>query len=183
MQKSKAAGAVGVVVLVLLFGAGCGTTSDSSKTSGSSTESKATTAAKPEISSAQKHALDYINDHGADANRVVANVLGVQIALLDLQKNPTQAKLNMLAITAQEAHDNLDAMRSNFAAGGSDAELLVFSGANDLKNAMGAIVTYTGDPNPANLASVVSQYKQAVSEWNTGVRSIWKAAKKKPPVV
>jgi hypothetical protein len=155
---------------------------------------KATTATKsvttPEkatvpkaVSEAQQKALDYIDKHGADANRVQANVLIVQIALLDLQKNPTQEKLNTLAITAQDAHDRLDAIRSNFAAGGSDAELLVFSGANDLKNAMGAIVTYTGDPNPATLASLTSQYKQAVNEWNTGVRSIWKGAKKSPPTV
>jgi hypothetical protein len=147
------------------------------------TATKSVTTAPKTVSEAQQKALDYIHDHGADANRVVANVVIVQIALLDLQKNPTQEKLNTLAITAQDAHDRLDAVRSNFAAGGSDAELLVFSGANDLKNAMGAIVTYTGDPNPATLASLTSQYKQAVSEWNAGVRSIWKAAKKSPPVV
>jgi hypothetical protein len=156
---------------------------NTTSTSAKATTADATTTSKPEISEAQQHALNYIKDHGADANRVVANVMLVQIALLDLQKNPTQAKLNTLAITAQDAHDRLDAIRGNFLAGDSDAEALVFSGANDLKNSMGAIVTYTGDPNPATLASLTTQYKQAVFEWNTGVRSIWKAAKKKPPTL
>ncbi len=136
------------------------------------------------VSEAQQKALDYIDKHGADANRVQANVLIVQIAVLDFQKHPTQAKLNALAIAAQDAHDRIDALRQNFAeSGGSDAETYVYMGANDLKNSMGALVASAGTPNAATLAHFHSQYTTARSEWNSGVRSIWRTAKREPPTV
>ena len=135
------------------------------------------------VSPAQQKALDYIDKHGADANRVQANVMIVQIAVLDFQKHPTQSKLDALAIAAQDAHDRIDDLRQNFADSGSNAQLNVFMGANDLKNSMGALVDYAGTQNAATLAHFHSQYTTARSEWNSGVRSIWRTAKREPPTV
>jgi len=150
----------------------------------STTSTSEASATQPTVSSAQQEALDYIDKHGADANRVQAYVLTVQIAILDLQKHSTQAKVNALALAAQEAHDGIDALRNNFAeSGGSDAQTYVFMGANDLKNAMGALVGYAGTPNAATLAHFQTQYGTARAEWNSGVRPIWRAAKRKPPAV
>ena len=60
----------------------------------------------------------------------------------------------------------------------------MFAAANDLKNAMGALVAYTGDPNAASLAHFSSQYQSSVAEWNDGIRTIWRLAKlKEPPVL
>ncbi len=86
--------------------------------------------------------------------------------------------LDQLASDAQDAHDQIDPVRDSFAqtTDSSDAQLEVFGAANDLKNAMGAIVAWTGDPNPATLAHATSQLKTAFAEWNDGVRTIWHAA-------
>jgi len=145
--------------------------------------SKTVTTSEKPVTEAQRKALDYIDKHGADANRVQAYVLIVQIAVLDLRKHSTQAKVDALAIAAQDAHDGIDALRNNFADSGSDAQMYVFMGANDLKNSMGALVDYAGTPNAATLAHFHSQYTTARAEWNNGVRSIWRAAKRKPPIV
>ena len=42
--------------------------------------------------------------------------------------------------------------------------------ADDMKNAMGALVAYTGDPNPATLAQFTTKYGRARDEWNTGIK-------------
>lgn len=135
-----------------------------------------------------KDAQAYIKKHGTDANRVQANVVLAQLAIGQVSKNGTQANLNKLALTAQDSHDNLDAIRNNFAESASgglgDAELLVFAGANDLKNSMGALVAWTGNPNAATLASFASQFKRGRSEWDSGIRKIWKLAQRsKPPII
>jgi hypothetical protein len=96
--------------------------------------------------------------------------------------------VNQLAQLAQSAHDNIDAIRNNFAETDSgtlgNAEIDVFSGANDLKNSMGALVAYTGNPTPASLADFTSQYGSAKAEWNRGISTIWKLARQNnPPTV
>jgi glycosidase len=91
---------------------------------------------------------------------------------------------------ARNAHDNPDNVRQNFAlqttsdgALGND-ETEVFAAANDLKNAMGAAVAYTGNPNAATLAQFTTKYQTAVAEWNSGVSDIWKTAgSAKPPTL
>lgn len=130
----------------------------------------------------------YIKKHGADANRVQANVLLVQLAILQVTKSPSQANVNKLATAAQDAHDNLNAIRNNFAESASgafgNAELNVFAGANDLKNSMGALVAWAGNPNAATLAHFSSQYNRGKSEWDSGVRAIWRmAGRTHPPTV
>ncbi len=109
----------------------------------------------------------------------------VQIGVGELQRSPTTGNVNQLAQLAQSAHDNIDAIRNSFAETDSgplgDAELDVFSGANDLKNSMGALVAYTGSPNPAALADFTSQYTSAKTEWNRGIRTIWRLARESDP--
>ncbi|HZR96605.1 MAG TPA: hypothetical protein VFA56_12990 [Gaiellaceae bacterium] len=144
----------------------------------------ATAASRSQIQQARA----YIKKHGADANRVKVNILLAQIDVLRVSKSGTQANLTKLAITAQQAHDNLDDIRNNFAESSSgafgDAEVMVFAGANDLKNSMGALVAWAGSPNAATLAHFLTQYKEGRREWNSGVRAIWRMAhKSKPPTV
>jgi hypothetical protein len=130
----------------------------------------------------------YIRSHGADANRVQANVVLVSLAINKAKKT---GNLYTIAQAAQEAHDNLDNIRNNFAGTPDiscsscdlgDASLELFAAANDLKNAMGALVAYTGDPSPATLAQYNAQFRKAQSEWNQGVRFIW-AGKRNKPVI
>jgi hypothetical protein len=132
----------------------------------------------------EKDARGWINRHGTDASRVQANLSVVQIAVGLAIRQPTVANVDKLAQYAQQAHDNLDAIRNDFAdttdSGGlGNAELAAFSAANDLKNSMGALVAYTGTPNAATLAAFTTQYQKARAEWNYGVRTIWRVAKEK----
>jgi len=41
---------------------------------------------------------------------------------------------------------------------------------------MGALVAYTGNPNPATLAQFATAYQNAVTEWNQSLRAVWSAA-------
>lgn len=138
---------------------------------------------------AAEQARSYIDKNGADVNRVQANVLTMQVMVGLARKAPTQANVNQLAQGAQQAHDNLDGLRYNLTADQyegalGDAELSVFSGTSDLRDAMSALVTYTGTPNAATLAQFTTKYQSAVAEWNSGVRTIWKLAHtRKPPTL
>ena len=144
---------------------------------------------RPNASKDEQNAAKWITAHGFDADKVQANIEDVQIRLGMAIKTPTQANVDLLAQQAQEAHDNLDAIRDDFTTTDfsgelGNAQLNAFSGANDLKNAMGALVAYTGDPTPATLAHFTSQYQNAASEWDSGVRTIWRLAHRKhPPTV
>jgi hypothetical protein len=49
---------------------------------------------------------------------------------------------------------------------------------------MGSLVSYTGNPNPATLAQFTTKYQNAKSEWNDGVRTIWRTAhKRQVPII
>lgn len=130
-----------------------------------------------------EQARSYIDKNGADVNRVQANVATVQVMI------GLEANVNQLAQGAQQAHDNLDNLRYNLTADQmegalGDAELSVFSGTSDLRDAMSALVTYTGTPNAATLAQFTTKHQSAVAEWNRGVRTIWKLANTpKPPTL
>lgn len=184
--------AVWVVIIVVIAVAGSGGKGGGRKGSGSSTSSsvaapvgKATTSASkpqgPEMPQSQKEALSWIKEHGQDARRVAASVEVVQIAVDELQKEETSEKTNEAAKYAQEAHNNIDEIRQEFATGSysgevENASLGVFSSANSLKNAMGALVAYLGNPNPATLAHFTTQYEPAKNEWDEGIRAIYKLA-------
>ena len=129
-------------------------------------------ASKP---SPQKAASAYINKLGAEASSVQGYV---QLVLVDVGSN---ADINKVAQDAQQAHGQLDTMRNDFAypqdSGNlGNAEVEVLTAANDLKNAMGALVAYTGNPNPATLAQFKTSYNNAAGEWDHGVKTIWSAA-------
>lgn len=167
-------------------------TSDNSNATAASsgTDVAASAPAKPRIPQSLKDARSYINHHAREINTVQVMVQSVQVAVGLAQKSASQTTIDQLAQIAQQAHDSIDNVRQNFAlyqfgSGAlSDAELEVFDAANKLKNSMGAVVAYTGDPNAATLASFTSQYQPAVSEWNEGIRIIWREAHRtKPPVL
>jgi hypothetical protein len=140
------------------------------------------------VSQEAAKARAYIVSHGGDSFRVQANVLNVQLAVGEAERSATQASIDQLAQAAQTAHDNIDAIRTDFTYSDTgslgDAEGNVLLGANDLKNAMGALVAYTGNPNPATLAHFNSQYSTARAEWNNGIRVIWRLGRRRhPPTV
>ena len=141
-------------------------------------------------SDAQQSARAYIKSMSRDINTVQVSVQSVQAGILLLQKGGvTPDALNQFAQLAQQAHDSIDAVRQDFATGDTsgnvgNAEVELFTAANDLKNAMGAVVAVTGNPNPATLAHFTSQYQNAVSEWDDGVKTVWSiAGESKPPTV
>lgn len=180
-----------LVVLIAVIG---GTSSNKKNNAGSVTPPASAAAAdaatsKPAVPQSVTSARSYASRHAHEINTVRVMVQSVQIAVALAQKSPTQDSLNQLAQIAQQAHDSIDGVRKDFADtsdSGSlgNAELEVFTAANDLKDSMGALVAYTGDPNAATLAHFTSQYGPAVAEWNDGIRVIWRAAhRKKPPLL
>jgi hypothetical protein len=117
----------------------------------------AVAASGPKTTPAQQ-ARDYITSHEGDALIVQHAVFNVQADVHALTLLKTQAAVNTLAQDAQQAHDTLNSLRGAFAlntttsgALGND-ETEVFGAVNDLKNAMGAAVAFTGNPNAATLA-------------------------------
>lgn len=113
----------------------------------------------------------------------------VQVGLDIVRQHPGQVNLATVDQFAQQAHDSIDGVRNDFATGDDsgaleNAEAEMFDAANGLKNSMGAVVAYTGNPNPATLASFTIQYQPAEAEWNDGVRKVWRLAHKpKPPTL
>jgi hypothetical protein len=97
-----------------------------------------------------------------------------------------QDSVNQLAIAAQNAYGNLDAIKSSDAgvfSNSGDAGYEMFGALNDLKNSMGALVAYTGDPNPATLAQFNSQWQAAVSRWNDGVFKVYAGSTLTAPTI
>jgi hypothetical protein len=187
-------GLYGLSLIAVVSGIASSSSNKSPTTAASSSPSATPAAAsappKPQIPKSERDARAWIKDHGGDSYRVQANVLNAEIAAAPLAKSVTQAKLDQAAQAAQTAHDDLDAIRSNFALGSQDsgalgnAELFASSGANDLKNSMGALVALAGTPNAATVAHFNAQFGQAKSEWNQSVRTIWRIAHRKhPPTV
>jgi len=127
----------------------------------------------------KQDALAYVNRFTAQMGAVEANIAVVENDV------STKAPINQIALAAQRAHDNLDATRNDFAntttTSGSlgNAETDVFTAANDLKDSMGALVAYTGAPNPATLAHFTAQFQSAATEWNDGVGTIWRVAQRR----
>jgi hypothetical protein len=97
--------------------------------------------------------------------------------------------VNQFAQLAQQARDSIDNVKADFATSnpGGDlgqAEAEASTGTNDLENAMAALVAYTEHPSSATLTQFASQYQSARSEWNGGIRTIWRiAGYSDPPAV
>jgi hypothetical protein len=149
------------------------------------TQTSPTPPPRPAIPQTEKDARSYIGTLGFEAGQAQASVEVVQIQIGELIQSPTPSNVNALALAAKQAHDLLNGIRADFAETTTEdgplgnAQIEVFTAANDLKNAMGAIGTYVGDPNPQTLADLTVQYQQARAEWNQGIRVIWRAAREK----
>jgi hypothetical protein len=170
-QKSSAQGCLGVVLMaVIIIVVIAAASSGSSKTP-------------------KQQAEGYIKSMNNDMNRVQASVLDTEVAVGLAAKSPTTSNVNQLAQVAQQAHDSINNIRDDFATSATsgrlgNAEVELFTAANDLKNSMGAVVAYTGNPNPATLAHFTSQFQNAKSEWNDVVRTVWRVAgESTPPTV
>jgi hypothetical protein len=129
----------------------------------------------------EQQAREYISKHGHNIN--VGRVDYEHVALLIglAGKGGGEEAINEVAKVAQEAHNELDSVREElFDSEASEklknASLELSEGANELKNAMGAIVAYAGSPNPASLAHATTQMQSAKSKWNTAVDEIWTIA-------
>ena len=134
--------------------------------------------------SPKQAARSYIKTMHMDWNTVQVSVQSVQVGIEIVAKDKggtSESSMDQFAQLAQEAHDSINNVRNDFATTDvsgtlGNAEVEVFGAANDLKNAMGAMVTYLGNPNPATLAKFTSQYQNSVGEWDQGIATIWRVA-------
>lgn len=145
------------------------------------TKSAPTTTTRPAPTTAKPKTVGTKLD--TDANQVANNVLLVQAAVQSATASPTQAAVNQLAQTAQFAHDTISNLRSAIAIDGGTGAADLYGAADDLKNSMGALVAYTGNPNPATLAHFTSQYNTAVTNWNVAVRAHYAGTSQTPPTI
>jgi hypothetical protein len=146
--------------------AGCGSSESSS--SGS-------------LSGAQSEAQAYITgkEHTINLGRVDYEHVVALAALAE--KHSSTEVIDEIAKVAQEAHDQIDGFREElFKTEGdkklSEATFALSEAAGELKNAMGALVAYTGNPNPATLAHFGVQVQGAQGKWNQAVDEIWEIA-------
>lgn len=179
------------VLALLIIGAATSGKSKSPATSHPATQAAshpaAQSAPRPSVPASEKEARAWINEHRVDAEHVAALIALVQITLHEAEKHEAgESSLDAVAQAAQGAHDQINEVRSDFASGETSgalehAALEVFTAANELKNAMGAMVAYTGNPNPATLAHFTSQYTPAREEWDHGITTIWSLAHQHHP--
>lgn len=121
-----------------------------------------------------------------DAQAVRANVVNVLVAVGEAQKSPNQTSLDTLASVATTAHNNLNDEKDQIAVDsdlGDNNDINLSVAVDDVKSSVGALVTYTGNPNAATLASFSTQYATAVSEWNSAVDAIYAGTSEKPPEI
>lgn len=135
-------------------------------------------------SSPEKEAREYIKEKTFQIDKVRASVEDVEVVLGGVIKNNggSTTEIDELASDAEKAHDGINEVRNElYKLGGneelSNATLALQEGANELKNAMGALVAYTGNPNPASLAHLNSQYEKGKEKWNEGAEKVWSIAK------
>jgi len=158
-----------------------------------SVAAKPTPAAKPQIPKNQEEALGYIRACGAQAAKVRQEVRAVQGAIYLAAKSPTQANRRQLETVGNWASNAIYKAQADFGpqkfpTSGMpqalwNAAYAMSQGANDMSNALSTLATYAAgmSATPANFGS---QFKKARSEWNEGVRVIWRTAgKTKPPVI
>ncbi len=161
---------LGVVALIVVIGAIAGG-SGKSGPSGSSG------------SDARSEARKYISERGHVINlgRVDFEHVALLVGLLSKSGGESEQVIDEIAKVAQESHDEIDGFREElFKTEGNEklgeATLELSEGAGELKNAMGALVAYTGNPNPATLAHFSVQMEKAKEKWNAGVEEIWQIA-------
>ena len=148
------------------------------------------TPAQQAHTSAQK-ARTYISTYRPEWSSVARGqkLMWQAFTMLQQPGQMTQANTDELATVAQEAHDDLNTMRSELANANDSGplgtyETDVWAGVNGFKNAEGALVAYLGTPNAAAYAHFTTQYQSAVGWWNAGVDGIWRlAGETSPPTV
>jgi hypothetical protein len=119
--------------------------------------------------------------HNINVGRVDYEHVALLTGLLAKSGSESSTVVNEVAEVAQEAHNEIDGFREElFKTDGdkklSQATFELSEGANELKNAIGALVAYTGNPNPATLAHFSTQLDAAKAKWNEGVDEIWTIA-------
>jgi len=134
--------------------------------------------------SPEAEAKEYIKEKSVRIHTVSASVEDVEVALgLVIKKGSgaSQTEIDELATDAQKAHDGINEVRNElFKTGGkeelSDATLNIQEGANELKNAMGALVAYAGNSNAATLAHLNAEFEKGKEKWDEGVERVWSVA-------
>ena len=178
------AGIVGILVIAIV--ASVASTPKSTKRS-SSTVAKATEVTTPAVaatSATEKSARAWISKDFHDANAVQADVESAMADIALVGSHATMADEAEIVQQAQSGHDDIDGRRSNFYTNTGDSGLLgdgeaaVAVGANELKNAMGALVAYLGNSTPVTLASFQTQYQKGQNDWNEGLTTIYRIAHK-----
>jgi hypothetical protein len=114
-----------------------------------------------------------------DVAVVSAAVTDALAAYGEVIRQPTQDNASTLATTAQDAHDSLSKVRDQMALDNVPVDIEVAT--NDLKNSMGALVAYAGDPNAATLAHFNSQFTTGTDEWNAAVAALYRGHSGTPP--
>jgi hypothetical protein len=122
-------------------------------------------------SSPEQEARSYISSkgHAINTGRVDYEHVGALVGLGEIGK------------AAQQAHNQIDGFRRElFDKEASEklkhATFELSEGANELKNAMGALVAYTRRPNPAAVERLTTHMQAARSKWNAGAEEIWHIA-------
>lgn len=155
-----------------------------------STRAQPTTTTRPPATTTTRVAAPpkkNVNDGlNTQAKQVASTVTDVLTLVTEGEQTPPQATADQVAQGAQEAHDILNNLKANepdaFSHSG-DAGYRMYDALNGLKNSMGALVTYLGNPNPATLASFKTQYAQAKDEWNAAVQVVYaKSSQPKPTI-
>jgi hypothetical protein len=139
----------------------------------------------------KQQAAAYIKSANQDLGTVQASVQTVLITMGLAIKSSTQSNVDQLAQSAQTAHDTVDNTCNDMATKGSigssglpGAETDLFGACQELRDAMSAIVGYTGNPNPATLAQLNTKFTTGRSDWNEAVRSIYQTAgESHPPTI
>jgi hypothetical protein len=107
-----------------------------------------------------------------------------------LPRSPSRPLLERLAQAARDARRNaVQAGEWNFAEGGEEEDLQrakaeMTEGANELANAMSALMSYARAPTTAAVARDESELARGREEWNGGISELWYLAhKSNPPIV
>jgi hypothetical protein len=130
-------------------------------------------------SSAQLGATAFLNEHVAAAARAAAATKAVEAEVSRLSSSPTRPQLERLARAAGKGHRNVvQAGEWNVAEGGEEedlphAEAEVTEGANELANAMSALLAYARAPRAAALARYESELARGREQWNEGISQLW----------
>jgi hypothetical protein len=140
-------------------------------------------------SSAQKGATSFLSEHVVGVARAAAATKAVEAEVSRLSSSPTRPQLERLARAAAKGHRNLvPASEWNVAEGEEEdlpqAEAEVTEGANELANAMSALLAYARAPSGAALARYESELAHGREKWNGGISQLWYLAhESNPPTV